>query len=362
MLVGQSQLLDEAALGDTFERASLQWAQLESGRFDVRYAVSDVGPIRLSARTFSLGFMADANLAPGKCVISVLADPRTRARWFGSDFDSTHIGLTRSALHVSADANGSFFGAVVDEAKLQRLFPEAPDTIALLEGIKGSRIVRHPTKANRLRALMGQALFNMGAPFDNPGMKPLVERVYGTMIALLADTVEHVDRHAVEPTKCLNRRLRAVRQCESYMREHVDATLSLLDLSQVSGMRSRSLINAFEAVTGYSPMDYLKRLRLNAVHRKLFRANEAHTRIIDVATEWGFWHMGHFTNDYHTMFGETPSQTLLRARNQAPRSMETMNARDDAPTTAVTAQPAHANGIAMGLPRIAFASEATRTV
>lgn len=96
------------------------------------------------------------------------------------------------------------------------------------------------------------------------------------------------------------------------MRDHADANLTLLDLSRISGMRSRTLINAFEAVTGFSPMDYLKRLRLDGVRRALGRADRDCTRIIDVATEWGFWHMGHFAADYRAMFGETPSETLLR--------------------------------------------------
>jgi len=136
------------------------------------------------------------------------------------------------------------------------------------------------------------------------------KRIYGTLIPLLAAT--RGDDHVVESSKCLNRRLAAVRVCEAYMREHVDATVTLLDLSEVSGMRSRSLINAFEAVTGYSPMDYLKRIRLDGVHRALQRDHRDGIRIIDVATDWGFWHMGHFTADYRMMFGETPSQTLLR--------------------------------------------------
>ena len=58
-------------------------------------------------------------------------------------------------------------------------------------------------------------------------------------------------------------------------------------------------------------MDYLKRLRLNGVHRALRVADKANTRIIDVATAWGFWHMGHFASDYRAMFGVSPSQTLL---------------------------------------------------
>jgi AraC family ethanolamine operon transcriptional activator len=95
------------------------------------------------------------------------------------------------------------------------------------------------------------------------------------------------------------------------MREHIDETITLLDLSRACGMRSRSLINAFEAITGLSPMDFLKRLRLSAVRTMLLRADARATRIIDVATAWGFWHMGHFAHDYRVMFGEAPSQTLL---------------------------------------------------
>lgn len=37
-------------------------------------------------------------------------------------------------------------------------------------------------------------------------------------------------------------------------------------------------------------------------------------RIIDVAADFGFWHMGHFGSDYRRTFGTTASQTLARAR------------------------------------------------
>jgi AraC family ethanolamine operon transcriptional activator len=94
------------------------------------------------------------------------------------------------------------------------------------------------------------------------------------------------------------------------MRENLDKTLTLLDLSRYCGMRSRSLVNAFEAITGFSPMDYLKRLRLSAVRRTLLRTDRSSTQIMRVAMDWGFWHMGHFSKDYRTMFGELPSQTL----------------------------------------------------
>jgi AraC family transcriptional regulator, ethanolamine operon transcriptional activator len=31
-----------------------------------------------------------------------------------------------------------------------------------------------------------------------------------------------------------------------------------------------------------------------------------------LAIEWGFLHMGHFSRNYRDLFGETPSETLMR--------------------------------------------------
>jgi AraC-like DNA-binding protein len=311
--LGHSHLIERSAIEGSYSPASVQWAQLEPGRFDVQYAVVDASPIQLSARRFNVGFTAELEVAPQRYVVRFCADERTRARWFGAAFDDSSLGFTRSTLHISTEKRGSFFGVTIDQPTLQRLAPNVPDSLAVQENAPDVQLVRDPISARRLRALVHQAL--LGACTERSrliGRTP-IKSIYGTIIPLLAAAVERVDEHTVEPTKCLNRRLRAIRACESYMREHVDATLTLLDLSLVSGMRSRSLINAFEAVTGFSPMDYLKRLRLNGVHRALGRADKSRTRIIDVATEWGFWHMGHFTSDYHALFGETPSQTLLSA-------------------------------------------------
>jgi AraC family transcriptional regulator, ethanolamine operon transcriptional activator len=137
--------------------------------------------------------------------------------------------------------------------------------------------------------------------------------VTGTLIPLLASAIRKLDESPIESSKCTTRRYAAVRICEAYMRDNVEDAISLLDLSEVSGMRSRSLINAFQAVTGFSPMDYLKRLRLHSVYRALQGADKARTRVIDVAMASGFWHMGHFALDYRAMFGEAPSQTLAKS-------------------------------------------------
>ncbi len=302
-----SDLLERATEG-TYAAETLSWAQLEPGNFKVRYGFVDATPVRLSLRKVNVGFKGEAQVAPLRSIIGLVADPRTKARWFGAKMDAGSIFSSRTNAELSTSGPGSFYTISVDEPSLAKEFPGAPDALALLDMPRPARLAHEPIHAARLRASMHRifSLSGEGRARNLPS-----KAVYGTLIPLLAAMIYRCDEHIVESSKCLNRRLGAVRICESYMREHVDATLTLLDLSQVSGMRSRSLINAFEAVTGYSPMDYLKRIRLNGVRRMLQRQHRDAIRIIDVATDWGFWHMGHFTADYRMMFGETPSQTLL---------------------------------------------------
>jgi AraC-like DNA-binding protein len=310
MQLQSSRLLERSGVEGAYALESLQWAQLEPGVFTVRYGVLKARPVELSVRSMNVGFSAEAAVAPNKLVFGFSADTRTRARRFGIQVDECNIVASRDSMVLSAEGPSSFYTVSVDERSLQEQFPNAPDVLDLMENVQTRKLARHPTQTRRLRAWM-RRLFSASQPQTTlPAAAPR-KSVYGTLIPLLASAIGNDSVHTIEPSKCLTRRLSAVRACETYMHEHVDATLTLLDLSEVSGMRSRSLINAFEAITGFSPMDYLKRLRLSGVRRALQQANKQRTRIIDVATDWGFWHMGHFTADYRAMFGETPSQTLI---------------------------------------------------
>ncbi len=282
--------------------ANVSWAQLEPGSFKARCGFLEAAPLVLRHRTFSVGFTVEACVPSRTQMIGIAADSRTSARWFGSVADADNIAASRSSVQISTIGPSAFYTVSVDVPALARCFPNAPDATALLDARQPIRLSRDPLSARRLRAAMCRAFARRDAP---------PAALHGSLVPLLSAALGRMDSHAVEHSKCLNRRLAAVRICERYMREHAGAGLTLLDLSEVAGMRSRSLINAFEAVTGFSPMDYLKRIRLDGARRALRRADKSTTRIIDVATAWGFWHMGHFALDYRTMFGETPSQTLL---------------------------------------------------
>jgi len=109
-----------------------------------------------------------------------------------------------------------------------------------------------------------------------------------------------------------NRRHEFARRVEDLMWQHVDTLLSLKTISKLTARSTRSVHYAFTSSFGFGPLTYFKILRLNAVRKALCDPCEK-TAIIDIAAEYGFWHLGHFGTSYKEFFGETPSQTRQQA-------------------------------------------------
>ena len=105
------------------------------------------------------------------------------------------------------------------------------------------------------------------------------------------------------------RRRRLVEEAVRLARDHARDVQTVAELSELSGASERTLRRAFSERFKVSPKAYLQAQKLIGVRRQL-RAISSETLIIDVANEWGFWHMGQFAADYRRHFGELPSETV----------------------------------------------------
>lgn len=74
----------------------------------------------------------------------------------------------------------------------------------------------------------------------------------------------------------------------------------------------RSLQEGFRRSLDTTPTAYLRRLRLEEVEHELSAAEPGTVSVTDVATRWGFVHLGRFAAAYSQAFGERPSTTLRR--------------------------------------------------
>ncbi len=107
---------------------------------------------------------------------------------------------------------------------------------------------------------------------------------------------------------------RDVGRVVDYMHANLAAPITLPDLVRESGVAGRTLIKHFRDFKGVPPMRYLRDLRLKRARSELQSGRIGHVQ--DSAQRWGFAHAGRFSIEYRRRFGESPSETLARARGR----------------------------------------------
>lgn len=106
-----------------------------------------------------------------------------------------------------------------------------------------------------------------------------------------------------------------IRRAETYLRAHLTDEVGIDDLVRVAGVSRRSLHAGFRRFRATTPLGLFKSLRLDAARQALLQAGEEPVTVTDVATTYGFYHLGKFARDFRQTFGERPSDLLRAARN-----------------------------------------------
>lgn len=92
--------------------------------------------------------------------------------------------------------------------------------------------------------------------------------------------------------------------------DHLGPQPSPVDLSAALGLTDRRIRAAFNERFGVPVATYFRHRALHAAHRDLVHARSGETTVANVATRWGFWHLGRFAQRYRDQFGVPPSTTL----------------------------------------------------
>lgn len=105
---------------------------------------------------------------------------------------------------------------------------------------------------------------------------------------------------------------RHVRLAQEFIRANAHKPISIADLTRLTGVCGRTLYSGFRHFSGDSPMQYLRRIRMENARRDMQCAPPARS-VTEIATQWGFYQLGRFATDYKTRFGESPSATRRKA-------------------------------------------------
>lgn len=106
---------------------------------------------------------------------------------------------------------------------------------------------------------------------------------------------------------------RDMKRAIDFMEAMLSAPIGITEIAEAAGIAGRTLFKHFHDFYGISPMRYLRRARFERVQEALKRA-QPEDSITEIAMAWGFTHMGRFSVEYRSRFGERPSDTLRRTR------------------------------------------------
>lgn len=103
-----------------------------------------------------------------------------------------------------------------------------------------------------------------------------------------------------------------VRRAEEYIEANAGEAICLRDIAVALNLPVRTLQEGFRRFRDTTPMQHLLDVRLQRVNERLRRPTLT-TTVSEVAFEFGFLHLGRFSQRYRDRFGELPSVTLRRA-------------------------------------------------
>lgn len=92
-------------------------------------------------------------------------------------------------------------------------------------------------------------------------------------------------------------------QAIEYLKNNLDRPIRLNELSEAAYMSESSLYRHFKSVTGVSPMQYHKQLRLHEARRIMLAENE---QAANAAFRVGFESIPQFNREYKKLFGQPP--------------------------------------------------------
>ncbi len=95
-----------------------------------------------------------------------------------------------------------------------------------------------------------------------------------------------------------------------YVHENIKRDISVEELAKVSHMSLRSLYLLFERHAGATPRCFVKQKKLERVHATLLDPMAKAPNVTAVALDYGFTHLGRFSECYKAAFGMLPSDTL----------------------------------------------------
>jgi AraC-like DNA-binding protein len=291
----------------------------DAGWQDPRYTPTERGGARCVASAVDLGRLSVSQeawqqpvhvsgaTADGWIGICVRQDTPARYGGWGRPFLPHQIGVVTSGFELVLGRNSCIFAATLPERLLRHTAQGFGLDLDLTRLRSGGLIgLREP----QVIALRREFAASMRVPDDARAREEAESRV----LAIVCSALSRSDAARLSASQ----RLWLARRARSYLEDNLTQPLRLADLARAVDSDIRRLQRAFRDVFGMSPYRYMFASRMRLAHRNLVRANPESSTVTRIALECGLGHLGRFSVDYRSMFGESPSRTLASPDPSGP--------------------------------------------
>ena len=314
----QSSSVSYQVTGDFEQQASLlngwnqDYAQLSAGGFNGYVAEMRFDDLHLFLEYSSQSLFQTGQLADDTVAVGVPLSFTGNGLFCGS-------ACNNQSMHIFSGNNGfEFFSP--SQLLMAGISLNRDTLLNTLNAEDGEVALQHLSTANLLNLdntkIKSVAEFMTGA-FDMLQQNPLLlqiaqnrstlrQAVLSLLTECLVDGNRQINKSndQISNAKCSN----IIAETRTLVLENLEIPISVAEVCKHLSISRRTLQYCFQNLLNTTPMAYLRAERLNGVRAQLRSANS----VTEAAAHWGFWHFGHFSQEYKKMFGELPSTTFKR--------------------------------------------------
>ena len=140
-----------------------------------------------------------------------------------------------------------------------------------------------------------------------PHLAPLIQKEM--IIRLLTGPYGNALRHMTAPGSPGQQVSRVV----AWIKQHFIERISIDELAAIAAMSASSFRLHFRTVTGMSPLQFIKKLRLQEARQQMLNS---HLDAVSAAIEVGYESASQFNREYSREFGESPQRDIKRIRGE----------------------------------------------
>ncbi len=229
------------------------------------------------------------------------------------DYDAAHYLISSVELPIFSQLTRASvlepylgFGLRLDPVKVGELCARLPKDSLPTEVDRGIAVAAQSVDIQEAALRLARLL---DTPDDIPILAPLAEQellyrlLTGALGLRLHQAVSH-DSHS-------HRIVRAI----SLLQLRLAETISIDEMAALANMSKSSLHHHFKALTGMTPLQYQKQLRLQEARRIMLTHNED---AASAAHRVGYESPSQFSREYRRMFGTPPASDVARLRGTVP--------------------------------------------